>query len=179
MTKRLSGQEVAARIRAHFLEAPVPAGGLGESVQADLASSLPRIPFGGSSVVFDASAADVYITAARAADVARFLRDDPDLALEYLVELTAVDYIDYFEVVYRMVSFRHNHTAVMKTRVYDRDHAVTPSVTPVWKGAELQEREVYDLMGIRFQGHPNMKRIMLWEGFDGHPLRKDFLLQRP
>ena len=68
---------------------------------------------------------------------------------------------------------------ILKTKVFERDEPTVPSVSDIWKGADLQEREVYDLMGVRFEGHPNLKRIMLWEGFDGHPLRKDFLLQRP
>ncbi len=56
-----------------------------------------------------------------------------------------------------------------------RGDASVPSVMSVWRGADLQEREAYDLMGVRFEGHPNMKRLMLWEGFEGHPLRKDYL----
>ena len=67
----------------------------------------------------------------------------------------------------------------MKTRAYDRVEPVVPSVTTIWSSATFQEREVFDLMGVRFDGHPELKRIVLWEGFDGHPLRKDFLLQRP
>ena len=58
--------------------------------------------------------------------------------------------------------------------MWGRDELSVPSVTPVWEGANLQEREIYDLFGIEFIGHPNMKRILLWEGFPGHPLRKDF-----
>lgn len=129
--------------------------------------------------VIDITDADVFIDRERVLDVCRFLRDDPDLWFNYLVAVTSVDYIDYFEVVYRLVSIKHNHAAVLKTRAYEREEPTVPSVVEVWKGAELQEREVYDLMGVRFEGHPNMKRIMLWEGFEGHPLRKDFLLQRP
>ena len=125
--------------------------------------------------VIDTTTADVFIDHERVLDVCRFLRDDPDLWFNYLVAVTSVDYIDYFEVVYRLVSIKHNHTAVLKTRVYEREEPTVPSVVELWKGAELQEREVYDLMGVRFEGHPNMKRIMLWEGFDGHPLRKDYL----
>ena len=108
-----------------------------------------------------------------------FLRDDEALDFRALVALNAVDYVDYFEVVYRLVSYRHNHATVLKVRVYERDEPSVPSVTSVWKGAELQEREVYDLMGVAFDGHPNLKRVFLWEGFEGHPLRRDFLLQRP
>ena len=67
------------------------------------------------------------------------------------------------------------HTAIIKARVYGREAPSLPSVYHVWRGADLQEREVWDLMGVRFEGHPNMKRILLWEGFEGHPLRKDYL----
>ncbi len=150
MTRSLGGAELVRRIEARF---PGKVHGSNET--------------------------DVFVDSEVVADLGLFLRDDPDLRLDYLVSVTSVDYIDYFEVVYRLTSITHNHSAVLKTRAYGREEPVVPSVTPVWKGAELQEREVYDLMGVRFEGHPNMKRIMMWEGFEGHPLRKDFLLQRP
>ncbi len=70
---------------------------------------------------------------------------------------------------------RLNHSAILKTRCHTRDEPKVPSVVEVWRGADLQEREVWDLMGVHFEGHPNMKRILLWEEFPGHPLRKDFL----
>ena len=107
--------------------------------------------------------------------VARFLRDDPDSDFQFLNAISAVDYVEYFEVVYHLTSFERQHTAVIKSRVYGRESLSVPSVYDVWRGADFQEREVWDLMGIHFDGHPNMKRIMLWEGFDGHPLRKDYL----
>ncbi len=107
-------------------------------------------------------------------DVAAFLRDTPDLKFDYFSYVTAVDYYQYFEVVYQLASLEHNRSVVFRTRVYDRDNPVVPSVTGLWQGANFQEREVYDLMGIRFEGHPNMKRIVLWDGFAGHPLRKDW-----
>ena len=87
---------------------------------------------------------------------------------------TAVDYYSYFEVIYRLESVGHNHSIVLKTRCYDRDNPTTPSLSGLWQGATLQEREVYDLMGIKFEGHPNLKRMFLWDGFEGHPLRKDW-----
>ncbi len=108
-------------------------------------------------------------------EVARSLKDSPDLDFSYLSSVTAVDYIECFEMVYHLTSLRHNHSAVIKMRLYGREEPEVPSVISVWQGADLQEREVWDLMGIRFEGHPNMKRIMLWEGFPGHPHRKDFL----
>lgn len=112
-------------------------------------------------------------------DVASFLKETPGLEFSYLVSVTGVDYVDYFELVYHLVSISHNHSAVIKVRVCSREDPIVPSVVPVWKGADLQEREVYDLMGIHFEGHPNLKRILLWDEFSGHPLRKDFWYQNP
>ena len=108
-------------------------------------------------------------------EVATFLKEAPELSFDYLNYITAVDYFQYFEIIYQFTSLEHNHTVVVKTRCYDRESPVIPSVVGLWQGADFQEREIYDLMGIRFEGHPNMKRIFLWEGFPGHPLRKDFL----
>jgi len=107
--------------------------------------------------------------------VAAFLKDTPGLDFGYLNYITAIDYYDHFEVVYQLVSLEHNHSLVLRTRCDQRDNPTLPSVVSLWRGADLQEREIYDLMGIRFEGHPNMKRIALWEGFQGHPLRKDYL----
>jgi len=108
-------------------------------------------------------------------EVAEFLKNSPELDFNYLNYITAVDYFDYFELVYQLTSLSHNHSVVLKTRCHGRNNPVVPSVVRLWRGADLQEREIYDLMGIRFNGHPNMKRIVLWDGFQGHPLRKDYL----
>jgi NADH/F420H2 dehydrogenase subunit C len=107
-------------------------------------------------------------------DTAAFLRDTPDLKFDYFNYVTAVDYYQYFEVIYQLTSLEHNRSVVFRTRAYDRDNPIVPSVTGLWQGADFQEREIYDLMGIKFEGHPNMKRIVLWDGFPGHPLRKDW-----
>jgi len=107
--------------------------------------------------------------------VASYLKTMPGLDFDYLTAITAIDYYDYFEVVYQLTSLQHNHSLVVKTRCYGRDNPSLPSVVSLWRGADFQEREIYDLMGISFDGHPNMKRIFLWEGFQGHPLRKDYL----
>ena len=117
----------------------------------------------------------VWIEPGRVAEVGRFLRDDPELDFQLLNSISAVDFIEYFEVVYHLTSLRKQRTAVVKTKVYGREELSLPSVYHLWRGADFQEREIWDLMGVRFDGHPNMKRIMLWEGFEGHPLRKDFL----
>jgi NADH-quinone oxidoreductase subunit C len=107
-------------------------------------------------------------------DVAGYLKDTDGLDFEFLNYITTVDYYSYFEVVYQMTSLKHNHTIVIKTRCYDRENPAVPSVIGLWETANFQEREIFDLMGIRFEGHPNLKRIFLWEGFQGHPLRKDY-----
>lgn len=110
----------------------------------------------------------------RLVDVCRYLMTS-ELDLVYLNNLTAVDYLDYIEVVYHLSSLEKRHKATLKVRCYDRDRAEVPSLTPLWRGADLQEREVWDLFGVRFIGHPNLRRILTWEGFQGHPLRKDFV----
>ncbi|MYD35907.1 MAG: NADH-quinone oxidoreductase subunit C [Dehalococcoidia bacterium] len=108
------------------------------------------------------------------ADVCRLLRDDDETDFRMLRSIDAVDFIDRFELRYGLLSIHRNQEATLKVRVWGRDELSVRSVTPVWEGANLQEREIYDLFGIEFDGHPNMKRILLWEGFPGHPLRKDF-----
>ncbi len=106
--------------------------------------------------------------------VCRFLHDDRELDGRYLNSVSGVDRFDYFEVAYHITSLSHNHTFMLKLRA-DHEQPEVPSVVSVWLGAHLQEREIYDLMGIRFAGHPDLKRLFLWDGFPGHPLRKDFL----
>jgi NADH-quinone oxidoreductase subunit C len=106
--------------------------------------------------------------------VFRFLRDNPQLDFNFLSSITSVDRRDHFEVVYHLQSLRLNHLAVVKVDA-GRENPSVPSVSAIWNGAVLQELEVYDLMGIRFDGHPQLRRIFLWEGFAGWPLRKDFL----
>ena len=109
-------------------------------------------------------------------DVMRTLRDQ--FEYQQLMEIAGVDYPsrqERFEVVYHLTSLNKQHTAILKTRLDGREELTLPSVYHLWRGADYQEREIWDLMGISFSGHPNMKRIMLWEGFEGHPLRKDYL----
>ena len=127
-----------------------------------------RIP----DALTDFDEATIWVKPEAVYDVARLLKDT--LELDYLTDLTAVDYREYFELVYHLTSIGNNHCIVMKTRCYERERPVVPSVVGLWRGADYQEREVYDLMGIGFSGHPNLKRIFLWEGFQGHPLRKDY-----
>ena len=117
----------------------------------------------------------LWVKAPRVAEVAGFLKSDENLDFNFLNSISAVDYIDHFQIVYHLTSLNKQHTAIVKTRLNGRDDLSLPSVYHLWRGADFQEREIWDLMGIRFEGHPNLKRIMLWEGFEGHPLRKDYL----
>ncbi len=126
-------------------------------------------------VIIEAGDTSIAVDSESLLAVATFLKDTPGLDFDYLSAITAVDYYDYFELVYQLISITHNHSLVMKTRWYDRENPAVPSVVSLWQAANFQEREIYDLMGIRFDGHPDLKRIALWEGFEGHPLRKDYL----
>jgi NADH-quinone oxidoreductase subunit C/D len=106
-------------------------------------------------------------------EVFRHLKEQ--LGYDYLANLTSADYADCYEVVYHLSSIAKGGAPLgVKVRTGKEDPAV-PSLTPLWTGANFQEREVWDMMGIRFDGHPSLKRILLWEGFEGFPLRKDYL----
>jgi NADH-quinone oxidoreductase subunit C len=104
-----------------------------------------------------------------------YLKDASGLEFEYLNNITAIDYWDYFELVYQLTSIKNNYKLTIKTQLAGRENPVAPSIVDIFKGADYQEREIHDLMGIRFEGHPNLKPILLWEGFNGFPLRKDYL----
>lgn len=108
-------------------------------------------------------------------DLCKLLKENKDLNLVYLVAITCVDYVDRFQLVYHIKSLEYNHSLVVKTDLIGRDSPSVSSVISIWPAADLQEREIWDLMGIHFINHPNLKRIMTWEGFEGHPLRRDHL----
>jgi len=112
----------------------------------------------------------VFVRSEALFDVLRLLKET--LNLDYLSAITAIDYQDYFELVYYLISIKNNRSLVLKTRCEKGEKV--PSVVSLWQGADLQERDIFDLMGIAFSGHPNLKRIFLWDGFKGHPLRKDW-----
>jgi NADH-quinone oxidoreductase subunit C len=146
MTTALNGQDIAGKITEHFPDSVI----LSDK----------------NTVIVKSNA--VY-------KVAEFLKNTAEYDFNYLADLTSADYMDYFEIIYHLVSLDHNHSLTLKTRCYDRDNPVVPSVYNLWQTADYQEREIYDLMGIKFEGHPNMKRLFLWEEFPGHPLRRDYL----
>ena len=115
-------------------------------------------------------------------DVLRFLRDDERTRFEQLSDLTCVDYLDFpdatdrYAVIYTLLSVTHNHRFWIKCFVNDPEPKV-PSVVSLWPGADWMEREVFDLFGVVFEGHPDLRRILTWDGFEGHPLRKDYPLR--
>jgi len=152
---------------------------------------------------------------AHAVAVAKFLRDDAELQLDFLSNATGVDYLDkeiaekvkvtrtvmktvddvetpveetveearkrvepgYLEAVYHLFSVAHKHgPVVLRMRTGNRsDRVELPSLTPIWRSAEFQEREIFDLFGIVFTGHPDLRRLLMWEGFKDHPMRRDYV----
>jgi NADH-quinone oxidoreductase subunit C len=118
-------------------------------------------------------------------DVLRFCRDEPALRLDMLMDLTAVDYLNYpgreagprFEIVYILYSVSENHRVRVKVGV-EEDDPVVPTAVPLWGIANWYEREVWDMFGIRFDGHPDLRRLLMYEEFVGHPLRKDYPMNR-
>ena len=119
----------------------------------------------------------VYISREKIYEVLKFLKETSGFSFDLLSSITAVDYIDHFEVVYQLKSLITLSKATIKVKLgFGReDQPEIDSAYNLWKGADFQEREVFDLMGIHFVNHPNLKRILLWDGFPGHPLRKDFV----
>jgi NADH-quinone oxidoreductase subunit C len=122
------------------------------------------------------SALDRYVVLepGRVFDAMKFIRDDEHLDGKFLVQLCSVDMITRIDMVYHFASLAQNHILQVKVPC-DHEQPVVPSISPLWSGAWLQEREVYDLMGVRFDGHPDLTRLFLWDKFPGHPLRKDFM----
>jgi NADH-quinone oxidoreductase subunit C len=143
MTTALNTSEMAARLKAQFGNGITPAAGCVEATPALLRK------------------------------VAEYLKTTPELDFDYLDMVTAADYSDHFELIYRLLSLNHNSLMTLKVRC-DRSRPSVPSLAGLWHGAANQEREIYDLFGIEFTAHPDLRRIVLWEGYQGHPLRKDF-----
>jgi len=177
-----------------------------EQIKARIESAIPGarleiIPNGSPSAQHS-----ILVDNAQAVAVAKFLRDDPALRLDYASNVTGVDWLDtvikekvkvkqvvegvekeidqtteekisgYLEAVYHLFSIKHKHgPVIIRMRTTNRtDGARLPSLTPIWRSAELQEREIFDLYGIHFEGHPDLRRILCTEDWVGHPLRKDY-----
>lgn len=158
---------------------------------SEIAQTL-KSRFGDKITGEDLQAIDPWVSVAAdaIAEVALFCRDEPSLAFDYLKDLSAVDWLikdekkaqklgvePHIEVLYHIFSFTHRHDFKLKVLV-DRGTPeklpVVPTVSHVWKVADWHEREAYDLMGIDFSGHPNLRRILCPEDWVGHPLRKDY-----
>ena len=193
-----------------------------QSVEEIKAAIEAAVPGAGVEVVPNPAPAaqhSLRIAPERAIDIAQFLRDDPELALDFLSNVTGVDWPDKeiaekvkvtrevnkivdgpdgkveqtvqetveetrkrvapgcLEVVYHLYSIAKKHgPLVIRMRTKNRsDQVELPSVTPIWRSAEFQEREVFDLYGIVFTGHPDLRRILMWDGFKDYPMRKDYV----
>lgn len=114
--------------------------------------------------------------------ICKYLHDDPHLSLDHLQDLTAVDYLKKkevrFEVIYNLYSIKYRHKIRIRAQVPENDTKIS-SVVPIWAGANWYERECFDMFGIVFAGHPDLRRILMPEDWEGHPLRKDYPLKGP
>ena len=140
---------------------------------------LKKFPDAVRSVDVDTARSEVtaHVAAAKIIDVARFLHDAPEAAFDHITDICSADYPDAqerFEVIYHLLSLPHGRRIRLKARLTEENPTIE-SVTGIWRGAEFLEREVYDMMGIRFTGHPDLRRILLPDDYtEGYPLRKDF-----
>jgi NADH-quinone oxidoreductase subunit C len=141
-----------------------------------LARLMESIPAAVQSAKFDRDELTVWIEKGSIREACAILRDDRDCPFNYLADLTCVDWYPSeprFEVVYHLLSILTKERVRLKARL-DGSSASIESVTSVWPGANYYEREVFDLFGVRFTGHPDLKRIMMPDDWEGHPLRKDY-----
>ena len=146
-------------------------------------SADPLIPklreiLGGDVLDSHAQAGDetIVVPRERWLDVHRTLRERPELSFDFLMDLTCVDYLCEevrFEVVTHLYASKHQRRLRVKARVPENDPSI-PSLTPLWRAANWLEREAYDMFGVKFSGHPDLRRILMYEEFQGHPLRKDY-----
>ena len=178
-----------------------------EKIKSDIEATVPGCYL---EVIPNASPSgqhSLLLDTAHAFAVAKFLRDDPELRLDYCSNVTGVDWLDtetsekvkvkkivdgveqeadeirktrtpgYLESVYHLYSMEKKHgPLVLRLRTENRsDKTNLPSLTPIWRSAEFQEREIFDLYGIIFDGHPDLRRILMWDEFEDHPMRKDYV----
>ncbi len=121
----------------------------------------------------------IYVKKEGVKDLIRHLKNDVEYAFDFLMDIFGIDYLSWeekefrFEVVYNLFSRQLNQRLFIKAKVHEND-PVMESIVSIWPAADWYEREVYDMFGIRFVDHPNLKRILMYEGFQGYPLRKDY-----
>jgi NADH/F420H2 dehydrogenase subunit C len=107
--------------------------------------------------------------------LAKQLKEDTDTSFDYLFCQTGIDWLENMEIVYHLRSTSHGHEVVVKTQITDREDPTVDSVYDLWKTADFHEREIFDLLGIRFNNHPDLRRIFLDDDWEGYPLRKDYV----
>lgn len=155
----------------------------GQSAEASPSVAALRARFGGAILRHLVSCGDtiVYVEPARLLEVMTWLRDDPGQRFDYLTDVTAVEYRDQerpLEVVWQLRSLGRKADLRVKVELDQRQPLVVASVFSLWKGADWLEREVFDMFGVTFTGHPDLRRILMWETYaEGFPLRKDFPLR--
>ncbi|MFZ5639708.1 MAG: NADH-quinone oxidoreductase subunit C [Bacillota bacterium] len=133
--------------------------------------------FGDCAEIFeDNTNQSIKVKPEKIVEVMRELKDNPKYELNLIMNLSSVDYPENFTVLYHLNSVTYMHKLTVKVEV-DKANPQLPSIASVWSAADVMEREVYDLMGISFTDHPNLKRILLADDFVGHPLRKDYQMQ--
>lgn len=118
---------------------------------------------------------NVTVTPEHLHSLAENLKNNEDTLFDFLFCLTGVDRVTAFEVVYHLESTAHKHIIVLKAKISDRENPAVDTVCDIWKTAEFHEREVYDLLGIKFNNHPDLRRILLEDDWKGYPLRKDYV----
>ena len=167
---------------------------MSEDTGIDLSPVLERFP----DLEVEEGSGALIASPAIASQVAEFLRDDPSYRLDYLSNVTGVDYLAgerkekrvneegkteivkipepaRMDVAYHFYSISHKHGPVtLKQRIADRENPVATSLMPLFRAAELQEREVYDLFGVHFEGHSDLRRLLMWEEFEDFPMRRDY-----
>ena len=148
-----------------------------EAVEKDLASVRERLGDRILEIIHPQGDDVVLLQRSNLRESFRILKDGPELDYDFLSDITAVDYWKKkeprFELVYQLVSRARRHRLRIRVPVPENDPTVE-SLMPLWRGAGFLEREVWDLFGIRFLDHPDLRRVLLWEEFQGHPVRKDY-----
>ncbi len=143
-----------------------------ENIKEIIQSWVPDLEFTEDSKEY----VTVVVPRAHLRDFLRKLKDDEQTKLDYMFGLTGVDYPKYLEVIYHLESTSLGLVLVVKARTEDRDeNCVIDTVSDIYRTAELKEREVFDLLGVRFAGHPDLRRLFLTEDWVGYPLRKDYV----
>lgn len=151
---------------------PVPVDASGKPLVANLSNAVPGAVVAATEFMDQTT---VEVAADKIVAACRHLKDVESFA--FLVDLTAVDWKTRdprFDVVYWLHSFKRSNERI---RLRVKTTEIVPSVCSVWKGANWMEREAFDMYGVRFEGHPDLRRILTWDGFHGHPLRKDFPIE--